>query len=386
MSINSSINKYLRKRAIIKAVENLSENSHFQNYVVIPVLAEYDSLLQTLLSLSKNKPKKVLSETSIILVINNRKNALKKEIADNQRLLFDLKSYSYINPDLLNIGWIDLSSPKKELPDNRGIGLARKIGMDSALQLIAEDFSSEKVPCLFSLDADTIVEENYIVAARKALLYSGSFGGVISFKHQSAKNKEQQRAIDEYECFMDHYVENLKRIGSPYAYHSMGSAIVCTAKGYAKAAGMHAKKTAGEDFYFLENLQKNGGVKEITSTKVFPSSRISVRNPFGTGIRIKQYCKGTPFEHYPKEAFDTLKVLFSIIKTNPNISGKGCLSKIDNKILKNFLIESGFAESWDKIRDNHTEKVARENEFHRWFDALKTLRFIRLFTLLKHLD
>ena len=63
---------------------------------------------------------------------------------------------------------------------------------------------------------------------------------------------------------------------------TIGSAFAVTANAYIKRGGM-TRSQAGEDFYFLQTLAQIGTVGEITTTKVYPSARLSDRIPFGTG-------------------------------------------------------------------------------------------------------
>ena len=61
--------------------------------------------------------------------------------------------------------WIDATSKKKQISKKGGVGEARKIGMDSCLQVLGEESLNEKL--FFCLDADTLVSENYLSAAYK---------------------------------------------------------------------------------------------------------------------------------------------------------------------------------------------------------------------------
>jgi len=56
---------------------------------------------------------------------------------------------------------VDAATERKEFNDDEGgVGLARKIGMDTALQIF--DYSIPGKKLIISLDADCLVEENYL--------------------------------------------------------------------------------------------------------------------------------------------------------------------------------------------------------------------------------
>ena len=60
----------------------------------------------------------------------------------------------------IRIGLIDAASEGNEFDDtNAGVGLARKIGMDTALRVFDYSIDSKKI--IISLDADCLAEENY---------------------------------------------------------------------------------------------------------------------------------------------------------------------------------------------------------------------------------
>lgn len=285
------IEKYLKKKAFIKPLETLSEKSQFDAAIVIPVLAELEHLPETLNSLQK-----VRGEFAVILVINNRLSASMNQKQDNLTILEQLRSGELSMPNLF---WIDCASNGNEFSEKMGVGLARRIGMDTALTILSDS------GFITSLDADTLVEEDYLEQL-KATLTEPISAGYFRFKHQKAENAALQHAIDSYEEYLHHYVEGLKLACSPYAYHSIGSTMAVTAEAYVLADGIPVKRLAGEDFYFLQNVAKNCRIVEIPST-VSPSARISARTPFGTGQRMIEYKEGRSGELlFAKSSFEKL--------------------------------------------------------------------------------
>ena len=87
-------------------------------------------------------------------------------------------------------------------------------------------------------------------------------------------------------------VTGLAHAGSRWAFHTIGSLISVTCPAYAAVRGF-PRRQAGEDFYFLQELAKTGGVSRIDSTTVHPSARSSDRVPFGTGATVGRHLSGT---------------------------------------------------------------------------------------------
>jgi hypothetical protein len=174
-------------------------------------------------------------------------------------------------------------------------------------------------------------------------------------------------------------VDGLKFAGSPYAYHSIGSAFCCSAEAYIKAGGMRVHK-GGEDFYFLQALEKTGEVISINSTMVHPSARVSQRVPFGTGPKIREVLDGKDIELYDLRIFGLLKeLLFKVSEADLEFLKVMHLnvSNTFSELISEFLIEYKFSDDWAKILKNTPDKPeAIIKAFHIWFDSFRTLKFI----------
>ncbi len=168
------------------------------------------------------------------------------------------------------------------MPPKQGVGLARKIGLDLALTLL--DYRTSD-PLLICLDADTVVQPDYLPALTGHFATTTAGGASISYRHRPASDPAGQSAIDRYELFLRSYVLGLELAGSPYAFHTVGSAMASRASAYVAASGMN-RRLAGEDFYFLQQVHKTSGVVPLTGTVVHPSPRSSHRVPFGTGRSV----------------------------------------------------------------------------------------------------
>ncbi|MBR7103893.1 MAG: glycosyltransferase family 2 protein [Lentisphaeria bacterium] len=260
------------------------------------------------------------------------------------------------------------------LPDLKGgVGEARKRGMDCFAA--SRTFQQLKESIIFSLDADSPVSKNYFREVFGAFSAAPDAPGVlIPVRHRQGKTREQERAIREYERYMFRYAEKLRQAGSPYGFVSIGSGFAVRTANYIMAGGMKVKK-AGEDFYFLQELVKQSPLCQLTEPLVYPSPRVSERVPFGTGQAVKSLLPGGMMEDIPDKAFDCLAQLLDAAA-----SPDGFLlteSKIIPGDTTHFLEKENFFSVWRSILQNTPPTAeARLKAFHRWFDGLKTLRFL----------
>jgi len=347
----------------------------YKNVIAIPVFAELNHLPRTLKSLSENHPA-ILDDTMIITVVNNppADSAGPAKLRENSETLGAMRNSQFPCQDRLQLFWVDASSSGHEINPREGVGAARKIGMDLALEFL--DFSGAS-PLVISLDADTIVGRNYLEAINEYFIANpGIAGATISFAHQPGRTPEEDAAITCYELFMRYYAEGLRISQSPYAYHVLGSAMAFRAEEYVRAGGMR-KRNGGEDFYFMQALRKIGEVGEIGGTTVFPSSRPSDRVPFGTGPRISQILDGgKELRFYNPAIFLILKNLFSMVGACDTSLQLLDADKLD-PVFKEYLIGNNFFHEWEKIlRNTPKEKEKIQWAFHTWFDAFRTLKFV----------
>jgi hypothetical protein len=374
--IPSGIGKYLASRAFTgpwAIAGTISKD--FDGAVVIPSLAESRLLFSTLHSLAQN-PQELLSRFMVLVVVNHREDAPSSEKADNRETL---KSLSAGGPDLvpLQIAWVDAASPGLELPaKGGGVGTARKIGFDLALDRLSYN---QGASLLISLDADTLTRPDYLPAIIAHFQEAQTPGAVIPFCHQPGSNREEDRAIHRYELFLRTYVLGLERATSPYAFHTVGSAMACTAEGYARMGGMN-QRGAGEDFYFLQHLAKTGGVSRVKGTVVYPSARTSHRVPFGTGRSMTDLLsrKEGAVLFYRVECFQILADWLALAGQSPGREKKELLEKAlkISSHLYDFLIENRFENVWEKLQRNFRASRNLLKGFHDWFDGLKTMKLI----------
>ena len=364
--------------------------------VVIPVLAEKSSLFTTLASISANDPAE-LRHTLVICVVNNHTYPLtsSEEFDNNQGTLKILHAlilghpsspllpqqiqsdYKKIAESRLRVALIDASSHGYEIPAfEGGVGTARKIGMDAAVAAIDRKRGRGVICCL---DADTLVQENYVSAVSSHFSRTDHPGAVLDYSHQASENKQISAAIACYELFLSYYVLALSYAKSPYAFHTIGSAMACSIEGYCAVRGMN-RRAAAEDFHFLNKLAKIGKIGMIAETTVFPSARPSTRVPFGTGRWIINHLSGqtdgTLF--YDFRIFSILKKWLTFLEGDPRCK-PACLLAEAHHIhpsLEEYLLSARFDVVWRTIQRNASDPNQLRMQFHIWFDGLKTLKLV----------
>ena len=209
------VDKYLRKNP----VPALLPYGKYSTAVVIPAYDELDSIGSTLDSLNKALNRSSL-DAAVIAVINYPPGA---DDFQSKKLLEEINHGKYSK--IYSI----------YLPDNSGgVGAARKAGMDAFLHSVPPEEMEKSV--IFSLDADTIVEEDYFRCTLPEVLKGGAVS--IPFSHQEAETPAQQQAIDAYESYMTRYVHKLSEAGSPYAFYTIGSAFAVRCVACIRAGGM----------------------------------------------------------------------------------------------------------------------------------------------------
>lgn len=401
MKKTSLLNDYLHRYAAEFPWKLQAGNlENIEQVVVIPAYAEREMLFATLASVAANNDES-LERALILCVVNNKADASFADKENNAQTLAVLSALinkrpfnkSVLADDLyaslqkiadrpLRLGYIDASSNGMEIPFRLGgVGMARKIGMDMALRLLTNPCSAQ---CLIlSLDADTLVQPDYLSVIRNFFSSGKTQTGVVEYEHQLPLNAIERSAMCYYEIFLRYWVLGLQYAQSPYAFHSIGSTIVTTADSYLSVRGMN-RRGAGEDFYFLNKLAKTGPIHRISETVVYPSARISRRVPFGTGAAIEKIITGTSPEIglYDPRIFIILKEWIAVMKQSFNCSENQIITKaweIDSG-LRNFLVARGFLSVWPRIRQNLKDYETYERQFHNWFDGFETLKLVNYLT------
>lgn len=350
---------YLAKKGKIAGLQPKIPTQKYRCAVVIPSLAESESLPRTLKTLAANS-ELMLEDTIIIVVINRKPNALPKVITDNLETIELMKRMT-----MPNLYWVDLIT-------DHGVGGARKTGMDTALQFL--DWRHDPLICC--LDADTLVEADYLsVVSGTMNRLQHHPGAVVDFRHQIPTETALKSAVMEYELFMRYYVLGLRWAGSPYAFHSLGSAMICRADSYVRCGGMR-ERNGGEDFYFMQALRKLGPIGYIHGTTIYPAGRLSDRVDFGTGPRLLKMMEGIRQEFYHFGVFAELKRIMALLEEEITLELPALIDTLRPETV-NFFHEHNFPASWEKIfRNTPKNQQARKNAFNTWLDGFRTLKLV----------
>ena len=345
--------------------------------VVLPSFNE-PNLWQSLQSLMNCSLPNVAIE--VIVVVNYPENS-SKEIVQNANECIDLVNKANASINNPNFNFFPLKAfnlPKK----HAGVGLARKTGMDEAAWRLLQTKSDYKIIACF--DADATCEANYFIELAKLWKnYPKTDACSIRYAHPIEGNefdKQIYKAITEYELHLRYYVRAGKLIGHPFSFQTVGSSMACSAEAYVKYGGM-GKNKAGEDFYFLQKFIPHGQFRELNTTAIYPSPRISYRVPFGTGRAMTKYIESNSYEYetYDLEAFLALKLF---IAKAPTELFQATRSKIEvflekqPKLVNQFLAANDFVNSILEINKNTSEAETFSKRFFLWFDAFKLLKYL----------
>lgn len=365
------VSSYLEKRGLNRVPFYKNFVSFKEVIVVIPCFDEMEHLPTLINSLLKCDP---VNDDSIgfLFVINHPDNAPLERKKESLKTVDYLKKVSmdYSIP----VALVDRFSEGFEVPAKfAGAGYPRKVGLDSSLQLF--DPVKLRNSLLVCLDADCEVSPSYLKTL-KNLAKRGCKAAVLEYEHR-IDHPGNYDAISEYERWLRSYTAGLKHARSPYAYHFIGSTMVCNVETYVKAGGMNTKRAA-EDFYFLESLSKVAGIETIDEVLVFPSNRRSDRVIFGTGKAVNtRLDSGEVIKPYPEQIFERLKQFLDLFhKDYPTAEELINSIKNGDEEVFNFLESYKFSSAMNGIytSSRSKEQIARQKDV--WFDALKTLRFV----------
>ena len=374
MQFSHTLYKYYKKRifnGLTKPHKTPFKNI-YKYFFIIPAYAEKLYIEQTLDSID-NQNRILLDETLVIIVINNSQNANKVVKQNNYDTYHKIIKLNYHFEFIV----IDCFSDKYALPKkSAGVGLARKIGMDYCIEF------SNSSSLFFSLDADTIINKNYLKIIVNEYQQKIFGAAVINFKHQKNHDATIQNAIIEYENLLKDIAKNIKNTGSPYGFVSIGSTIVCSMKAYISIGGIPPKK-ATEDFYFLQELAKYQTIHIIDDILVYPSSRAEQRVYLGTGFRMKNIHNNILFDdlYIKPKAYEDLQILYQTIESKWNHDSREIMSCLveNNSKLRQYLKTNNFIKVFESIQKNSIDKKQLLSQFHRWFDNLKIYKFLKLY-------
>jgi hypothetical protein len=385
-----AVAKYLRDHAEAEISLAQGLDGKYERAVVIPVFREDPSFVDGIFGASRTSPGRTLA----IVVVNASDDAPPAAHADNLRLIDGLLArlegvrrvetssrawLGALDDERLDVLVIDRASAGVRLPSKQGVGLARKIGTDVALAL----HTSGKVESnlVFGTDADALLPDAHFdftdVGER-----SDVAAVVFPFWHEPAADLALTRATALYELSLRYYVAGLAWAGSPYAFHTLGSATAASATAYAAVRG-YPKREAAEDFYLLNKLAKVGSVARASGPAVRIQSRNSDRTPFGTGRRVAESIASGDRGFYSPEAFRALRSLLAAFDSFARHgSAERLYSDIDREpseirqVVSSILGDFDASSELEAASRETRAPVARKRRIHSWFDAFRTLKFV----------
>lgn len=353
--------KYLRRNNAV-AISGLEK---FSRAVVIPAWDELHTLPAALDAL--NCAEKIFPVATLV-VVNHPKGS---DPAQSEKTVEYLQKRQKADPNLFILPFFEI---------NGGVGAARKHGMDAFLASRTPDDDD----WLFSLDADTQVSSDYFLRIERAIAQESDVSAwTLPYLHR-VEDPSQGNAVRRYEAYLARYVEKLAAAGSPYAISTVGSAFCVRLGNYLKANGMKIRQ-AGEDFYFLCELVKTGKVRALKGDAVvFPSGRISGRTPFGTGKAVADLLAGGSLNEIPEHAFDELALVLTAAKSPLLREAPQNWLEFLPPSAQAFFNAEKFLSLWEKVLQNTPhDDDAVQKAFHRWFDGLKTLRYLHFAKLMR---
>lgn len=334
-------------------------------FIAIPALDELDFLPQTMRSIASQQTEHPFE---VSICVNQPEswweNSEKQTVCQhNQTLLKWLRSQQFPFP----LHLIDKSSKGKGWDDkNFGVGFARKVLFDHIMSVAAAD------DILISMDADTVFGPHYVESIAQNFERHPD-QNVISapYFHPLTNDDQANRAILRYEIYMRNCLLNLFRIGCPYSFTAIGSAIAVKIKALKKINGITPMKS-GEDFYLLQKLRKMSPISNWNDEVVYPAARFSDRVFFGTGPAIRKGSQGI-WDSYPVyhfSLFDEVKKCYDLID---DLYQKDQHNKFIDFLEKQFKDDN----LWQPLRKNAKDLAHFRHAFHEKADGLRIMQFLK---------
>lgn len=365
---NNIYESYLSKHKLHEIRIDADPESELNYIIVIPAYYEPDIIL-TLDSLAAITIDHIYVE--IIIVLNY------SESSDESVITFHSQQFKEIQH------WINLHSnqflkfycttPIVFKDKVAGVGSARKAGMDEAVNRFKTIGNQKGV--IINLDADCLVHKDYLKTI------DGYFNSLnhkpcvsINFSHR-LDVQENSLAIQEYELHLRYYIAVQKYIHYPFAFQTLGSCFAVKALDYCRQGGMNQRK-AGEDFYFLHKFSIINQLDEIEDVLVYPSSRKSLRVPFGTGKAIYKYDELSQQLTYSLDALLLFGRLISNINSwDSNHSIEQDLKNIHPQLAIHFTSE-GIIDEINLCKKNCANNVSFQKRMMRWLNPFRLMKYL----------
>ena len=365
---------YLSKQKPDFRHQQLPTDFDADTIVVIPCYNE-PGMLKTLQSLLHCQHP--TAKTLVAVIVNSSECANTSVVAQNQMTYDEVNRFAKTNnsSELQFTSLLFEKLPKK----HAGVGLARKIGMDLAVEHFYRHQKERGI--IISLDADCTVSENYLIGIVDALHRNPKLCATVHNFHHRAENNDSaiENAVRQYEAHIRTFSERLKHTGFPYYYHTIGSAFAVTADAYVRVGGM-GRQQAGEDFYFLQKVFPLGEIAELNNVYVYPMARFSDRVPFGTGPMLQNIISEPDgiLKTYSTQSFQELKRLFDL-KDDLFRKCREEMLQLTSQLhltVLDFIHESNFWDAIDDCNANCATLPAFQKRFFHHFNAFKIIKFL----------
>ncbi len=356
----------LEKYFTVHKPATLPFGKELEGVVVIPVLADFMVFkalesLKAAIDVSKRR-------VEVVVVINHPAGAEESIKKKNAALAKRLKEVKAGFP--LHI--IYLADIDKKIA---GVGSARKAGMDAASYFFYKENRDRGL--IFSLDADTVVDKNYINVVVDEFSGNNKLSGAsIYYEHPLPVNKNIRDALVEYELHLRYYIHMLRRAGFPFAFHTIGSAFAVDYKAYLRQNGM-PRKQGGEDFYFLNKVMLEGNYCDITATTVYPYGRPTKKTPFGTGVAIHSVISGRD-KHFYTYHPGSFGLLSELVNASEFCYDFDCELFVEtrSRCLREFLSSIKFCDKLRLIKSNTKDCTTFVKAYYTWFDGFKAVKML----------
>lgn len=397
---NKAVRKYLDQHAEDSARLGPGLGQTFNQVVVIPAYGEDQILDRAIDSI----PGDVSKPTLAIVIINERTHspAAVKHVNDvtSNRLLARFKDSRQLgghsgeglsrdhhlrdrqprdgHSQLCQTPFGALALVRVTLPDDQGVGLARKHGADLALAAWAAGLiESSWIHCT---DADVQLPGDYFFQTAPT-----AAAALHRFRHE-ATHDGARAAVRIYDLWLRLHVLGLHWAGSPYGFHSIGSTITVNMLSYAAVRGF-PRRNAAEDFYFLNKLAKTGPIANAPSAPLRVAARVSDRVPFGTGRAIglaqSDGLQALPRFYHPSVYVYLKAVLNALAQSSETgVFNRTSVLRVlaDNQLdpspLNVALKTLGIDAAVERAARSSTVHQTRLHALHCWFDAFRTMKLI----------
>ena len=268
----------------------------------------------------------------------------------------------------------------EDLPrKHAGVGLARKIGMDLAVEHFLRNEKSRGV--IISLDADCTVSTNFLITVWKAFSHDKLLNATIhDFHHRVDEDGPlPESAARQYEAYIRYFRSMLEYTGFPYYWHTIGSAFAVLADAYVRVGGM-GRQQGGEDFYFLQKIFALENIRELKDARVFPMARLSGRVPFGTGPSLQKIIDEPDgnMRAYSKRSFQELKQFFDMKDDffGENTQSVEIMTTALHPSLQQFLQEIDFPALIRDCNENSASPTTFRKRFFHHFNAFRIIKYL----------